>query len=80
MVAIDHFRELHGEIVLICRAGIDHYSWSDTNRRRRHMRHEQVSRLAQTRRHMEKLDVIFLNLFKDLLHLEWVELLNSVLE
>ena len=40
LVAVDHLRELHSEIVLICRAGIDHYSRSDTHRRSWHMSHK----------------------------------------
>lgn len=48
LVAVDHFRELHGEIIFICRASIDNDCRPDTNWRCWHVRHKQVSWLAET--------------------------------
>jgi hypothetical protein len=53
LIAVDHFGELHGQIILIPDVCADRYRWSDANRRCRHMGDQKVNWLAKNCVHME---------------------------
>jgi len=80
LVAVDHLRKLHRQVIFISRASVDNDCGPDAHRGCGHMRHEQVAWLTQASLHVEKLNVIFVDFAEDLGSLERVQFLIGVLE